>query len=132
MADAQPLGVITDYDSLISTLRARADGLGISLRSLDEAAGLHESYSAKILAGHRGLGRVSMGPMLGALGLRLLAVADDDALAKIRGLLAPRGYQGPRLLKRPDRAERARQDKALARSLRRLVKQRLKAKASAA
>jgi hypothetical protein len=38
-----------------------------------------------------------MGPILGALALKLAVIPDDEALARIRHRLPPRGTKGPKL-----------------------------------
>jgi hypothetical protein len=42
----------------------------------------------------KGLGRVSLGPLLGALALKLAVMPDNDALAKIRHRLPARDASG--------------------------------------
>jgi hypothetical protein len=65
---------------------------------VDEVAGLPQRYTAKLLApkGLKSLGRISMGPILGALGLKLAVLPDDEALARIRHRL-PKSRNGPKL-----------------------------------
>jgi hypothetical protein len=94
--DAQPVA-ITDYESLITALRARASELNTPLQSIDDLAGLPDSYVAKILTGHKNIGRISFGPLLGAMALKLFLVPDDEALARNRHRLPPRKGPGPRL-----------------------------------
>lgn len=79
--------VIRSYADLVDTLRARADELGATRLQIDDAAGLHEGYASKLLTKTtiRALGRVSLGPMLQALGIALVAIDDPQALARIEG-----------------------------------------------
>jgi hypothetical protein len=87
-----PLAEITSYDGLILALRARQDQLNVSLATIDYVAGFPDRYSGKILSlrGARRIGMQSLGPLLGALGLKLIAVDDPEQLAKIRRRLEPR------------------------------------------
>jgi hypothetical protein len=39
----------------------------------------------------------SLGPLLGALGLKLAVIPDDEVLAKVIARLPPRGSKGPKL-----------------------------------
>lgn len=88
--------LITDYDGLVAACRARADQLNISRDTIDEVAGLPKGYTSKALMAEpfggksatggrlssRNLGRVSLGPMLGALGIALVVVEDPEAMAR--------------------------------------------------
>jgi hypothetical protein len=78
---------ITDYQSLISCLRARADGLQISRESISELAGLPDRYAAKVLSlsSVKRVGMISLGPLLSALSIKLVAVVvDEEALKRNR------------------------------------------------
>src|SRR6266511_3696164 len=89
----QPLGPpIRSYEDLHRFLRARAEALNISRLTIDEATGLPAGYASKLLAPRPGkrIGSLSMGLMLGALGVKLVAYEDELALKKIRPLLEPR------------------------------------------
>jgi hypothetical protein len=92
-----PLAIVADYDGLLAALRQRAIELNAPLESIDHVAGLPTRYTTKLLGGMRGLGRVSLGPILGALGLKLAVLSDDEALAKVIDRLPPRGTKGPKL-----------------------------------
>ena len=108
IAPAAPLAVVRDYDGLRAALRARADQLQVTRLVLDDATGLPAGYCAKLLAPvpSKNLGCVSLGLLLGALGLKLLVVQDDEALARIKGKLVLReqpmqsaGQHGPVVIK---------------------------------
>jgi hypothetical protein len=73
------LAVVTDYADLVRALRDRAQALDVNRLDLDEAAGLPAGYSGKVLgpAMVKSLGRVSLGTLLGALGLALVVVEVD-------------------------------------------------------
>lgn len=86
------LAEVRDYDGLHRALRQRADELRVSRQDLDEVAGLQSGYAGKLLAPVpiKAIGRATLGPMLGALGLKLLLVEDAEALARIRGRIGAR------------------------------------------
>ena len=90
------IATVHDYDGLIAAIRARSDELQITRETLDDASGLHGGYCGKLLSPIpiKTLGHVSLGPILGALGLALIVVEDLRRSAR----------SAPRLVKR----ERAR------------------------
>jgi hypothetical protein len=92
IGDRSILAEVSDYDGLIAALRARADELKITRLGLDAVSGLESGYSAKLLSSVpvRQLGRVSLGPILGAMGLALVVVEDLTALRKIERQLEKR------------------------------------------
>jgi hypothetical protein len=119
MSDAiEPLAVVTDYDGLVTALRQRIVELGTSIEAVDGIIGLPTRYTGKLLNGARGIGRVSLGSLLGALALKLAVMPDNDALARLRHRLPQRGTRGPKLTT----AARRRQARALAAALMRLQK----------
>jgi hypothetical protein len=83
---------VVDYDSLIGLLRNRADELEISRETLNAIAGLPDGLAAKILGLKRirRIGMLTLGPLLDALGLRLIAVPDEAALERNRALYVKR------------------------------------------
>jgi hypothetical protein len=83
---------VRSYDDLISALRARADQLAISREAISELAGLPDRYAAKVLSlGQvKRIGMASLGPLLGALSLKLIVISDDEALERNRGHYATR------------------------------------------
>ena len=78
------LAVVSDYRGLIEALRARAEELEVSRRTLDELGGLSDGQAAAILANFAGMGPVSLGLILGALGLQLAVIEDQEATARLR------------------------------------------------
>lgn len=80
-----PLAVVRSYDELHSALRARAEALNVSRQTLDEVSGLQSGYCAKLLAPVpiKGIGRITLAPLLGALGLKLVVVVDEEMMAQI-------------------------------------------------
>lgn len=79
------IAVVTDYDGLLAALRARAEELNVSRSTLDDVSGLQTGYAAKLLANPpmKSFGRVSLGPMLGALGVSLVLVEDPEQMARV-------------------------------------------------
>ena len=80
------LAEIRDYGDLHKCLRQVAVDREITREGIDAVAGLQAGYASKILAPSpmKRLGPASMGAVLGALGLKLLAVVDEEAVAKYR------------------------------------------------
>ena len=74
-------------------LRQRSDDLKISRLTIDEISGLQCGYSAKLLCSQpvRGLGKTSLGPILGAMGLALVVIEDTQQLEKIRTEVVAKG-----------------------------------------
>lgn len=112
MSEPRQIAIVTDYDGLVAACRARADALNISRDTIDEVAGLPKGYTSKALMiepfggksatggrlSSRNLGRVSLGPMLGALGIALVVVEDAEALAKVSGRMTKRNKSQVRCL----------------------------------
>jgi len=94
MTDDAPrvLGEFSDYDELISALRARANELNLSGQAIDTVSGLADRYAAKLLGPQqiRRLGATSFGPFFGALAVRGVLVEDKAAVAKLRSRTTPR------------------------------------------
>lgn len=102
MTELRHLGIATDYPGLHELLRRRRAELGMSFETLNAISGL--SYCDKILApnplqgpqqprtasGHaartsaRGIGPEAWGPLLGALGMVLIAAEDPAATARLK------------------------------------------------
>lgn len=82
---------VRDYQELVAALRARVVELGVASETIDEVAGIPLRYTAKLLAPIpvKGLGRFSMGPLLGALALKLLVVEDTEMVEKLRHRWVP-------------------------------------------
>jgi hypothetical protein len=80
------------YADLLDVLRQRKTELDISHDVLDEVSGLQRGYSSKLLGPvpSKFFGHVSLGCILGALGLKLTISPDPEQLAKIQRRLTPR------------------------------------------
>jgi hypothetical protein len=85
MTNASRIALVRNYDGLVEALRKRADELQVSRLQIDAMSGLPDGYAAKILAPVqvRALGRISLGPMLQAMGLALLVVEDVETLDRL-------------------------------------------------
>lgn len=92
------LAVVADYGELIAALRARRDLLRLNHETIDAVSGLQAGYTSKLMADPpmKSLGLVSLGPMLGALGLAILVVHDNKALKRVKNRLVPRKYRKKR------------------------------------
>ena len=82
---ARVLAEVSDYDGLVTALRARAAERNLALSSIAfaQVAGLPDRYVAKVLApcdtpaaSKRHLGRISLGPVLALLGVKLPILED--------------------------------------------------------
>jgi hypothetical protein len=77
---------VSSMADIREALRTRFDALEIARTTIDDAAGLQEGYSAKLLAGLKGFGPTTLFPMLETAGLRLALVEDPEALERARKL----------------------------------------------
>lgn len=84
MIEPRQIAVVHDYDGLHAALRARADELRISRESIDANAGFQDGYTGKLLAPVpiKGIGQVTLGPLLTVLGLKIVLIEDADALTR--------------------------------------------------
>jgi hypothetical protein len=85
-------GDASDYLELIDVFRLRADQLHLAGELIDEVAGLPARYCSKLFGRRqiRRVGMISLGPLLGALGIKLVIVEDQEALARVRNRLVQR------------------------------------------
>ena len=81
------LASFTDYAGMLQAFRDRANERKISMSDEDTAtiAGLPDKYLAKLLAPRpvRRIGMLSLGPVLGVLGAKLLLVVDEEACRRL-------------------------------------------------
>lgn len=80
------IGEFVDHDGLWQALRLRREELELSGESLDEIAGLTARHSLKILGCNpcRGITRITLGPLLGALALKCVLIEDPLAMRRMR------------------------------------------------
>lgn len=76
---------IRSMAGLLEVIRARRDELNISHETIDSIAGLQAGYTSKMLAEKpiRGIGYMSLGAVLGSLGIGLVVVEDTEQRAKV-------------------------------------------------
>jgi hypothetical protein len=78
---------VCDYPALIAALRGRVAEHQICLSRLDELTGMSDRYSSKVLTpggyGQRTLGLHSLGPVLQALGVKLILADDPETRARM-------------------------------------------------
>lgn len=84
--------VILDYEALHEMFRDRVEDLNTSRDSIDVAGKFTPGYAAKLLCNPpmRMLSRESLGKMLDATGMVLVAVVDDIRFAAVKSTLAVR------------------------------------------
>jgi hypothetical protein len=92
MSGQRPIAIVKDYDHLRAAARARMAQLQITFETLDAVSGVQSGYSAKILGPKpsRNFGPMSLSTIFSALGMKLVAVEDPEALAQIRHRLVKR------------------------------------------
>jgi hypothetical protein len=97
MLDERALATVTDYDGMITAIRARMRELGVTNETIDSITGLQSGYVGKLLAPSRikNLGPMSFGVMLQSLGLKLIVVEDAKTSAKMRPQWAQRKKAAP-------------------------------------
>jgi hypothetical protein len=95
---SRTLGEVTaagGYNALIAIFRARFDEIGITGETSDYIGGLAAGHTTKLLtANHlKKFGPVTLGPILGVLGMKLIAVVDEEVLAQIRNRHTPAKFR---------------------------------------
>jgi hypothetical protein len=68
------IGTAADYAQLRTLIDSRRKSLGLTMLDLDDLAGVQSGYSSKIICGSKHFGNMSLGSILGALGIELAAV----------------------------------------------------------
>jgi hypothetical protein len=81
----QLVDLIETPSELRLAIDARRRELGISMRALDDVAGLADGHASKLLgpSGVKNFGGMSLSSVLSALGLRLVLVSDDAAIPAV-------------------------------------------------
>src|SRR5262245_57096145 len=97
---AEIRGGMDAWQNLLDTMRRRVGDLGVAFNTIDliafdGAAGDAKGYTQKLLGGVpvKGLGPLTLGPLLFALGLKLVVAEDPETIAKIRDRWARRKYK---------------------------------------
>jgi hypothetical protein len=87
-----PIAVVRSADDLRELFRQRIASLGITYETADLISGLPSGYSAKLLGPQpiRRFGPVAFESLLGACGIKLVAVEDGEAMARVKARLVAR------------------------------------------
>lgn len=96
------LGVISSDGGLHAALRARVEELGVTLDSVDRAAGFTTGYASKLLAPSKikRLGTMSRWALIGALGCSMVLIVDEKATARLFELERVLGLSRQKLRRR--------------------------------
>jgi hypothetical protein len=86
LADVRVFAPVGSLDDVREALRARFDEMEVARTVIDDAAGLQEGYAAKLLAGLKRFGDISLFPMIQTAGLRLALIEDPDAASRLQAL----------------------------------------------
>ena len=78
MQHQRPRYLVKDLDGLVAAMASERRRLGFSQLAFDDRVGLAGGHTAKIEAGWRGLGQVSLPNMLDALGCVLVLMPASD------------------------------------------------------
>jgi hypothetical protein len=91
--------LVRDEDELLAAIRGRLDELGVTYDVLDRVAGLPDRFSSKLLCRPpaRHVSALTLWLVLGAVGYKIALVHDEDALAKVKGLLSKRKIPNRRI-----------------------------------
>jgi hypothetical protein len=76
----QVVSEISTYADLVCALRNRRLDLGLAQLVLDDCAGIQDGYSSKCEARLKNWGQMSLSAVLGAMGCKLVLIADDDSI----------------------------------------------------
>ena len=84
--------LIHGMPELLDVIRARRDALNLSHETIDDLAGFPAGYTGKLLSPNpiRGVGYMSLGAVMGALGIALVAIEDSAAAERVREKWVPR------------------------------------------
>lgn len=80
------------WDGMIEAFRLAVEARGTTYENTGDLAGLAPRYVNKLLAPVpvRDIGRTSLGPLLGALAVKLVMVDDDEMMAALAKRMKPR------------------------------------------
>lgn len=88
--------LLRSYDEVLEELRRRKEALNISHETLNSIAGFATGHSGKIFGKDelgrplKGLGYKSLGDLMGALGVAILIVVDDEQQQRVQKRWQPR------------------------------------------
>ena len=82
------VGEFVDYSDFVQTVRNRVAELGIHGTRFDALSGLPDGYLSKLVGARpvRRIGPTSMGPLLSAMGVKLVMVEVPSGTARLRAL----------------------------------------------
>jgi len=103
-------GEVTDYDHLINVLKVVIAVRGIGVQSFDAAqvAGLAQGHLAKLMSprtSKRHFTPLTLGPVLGLLGVKLMVVEDHEAWRRVSHRLEKRSESHVRRARAQDQSE---------------------------
>jgi hypothetical protein len=92
------LGEFVEYSDFIQVIRNRVAELSIHGTRFDALAGWPEGYLSKLTSAHpvRRVGLQSMGPLLSAMGVKLVMIEDPEGTQRLKDRLEPRNNSYPR------------------------------------
>lgn len=75
------------WEGMLNALRLAFDQMGASYRTVNDLAGFTDGHAEKLLAPLpiKNMGPATFGPLLGALGAKIIVVVDESASAYVRG-----------------------------------------------
>ena len=87
-----PIAIVRTADDLRELFRQRIASLGVTYETADLISGLPSGYSAKLLGPQpiRRFGPIAFESLLGACGIKLVAVEDGEAMARDKARLVAR------------------------------------------
>ncbi len=96
----EPIGTIRSYDDLLDVARARMAALSITFETLDAVSGVASGYSAKLLGPNpsKRFGVMSFSAIMGALGMQLVAVVDEEAIDRVNHAWSRASYDEFRII----------------------------------
>jgi hypothetical protein len=77
------LGLASTPQEIAGLLDLQRRRLGLTNLCLDDLSGVQQGYTGKLFAGVKRLGEMSLPALLGAVGCKIVVVADDDWLPAV-------------------------------------------------
>lgn len=86
MTEPRVLARFTEYRDLLDGIRAWVRENRLAHNTIDEVAGYAERYTQKLIGSQpvKDIGFSSLAPLLGAIGLKLWLVVDDEQLGRLQ------------------------------------------------